>query len=186
MAIVCRARAIDKRRVNPGEHVIVVTAEGHTRASQTIVLGDGEVQSVTITLQADPGAAPAPTPAPDPVDTPQPDKETTGASSFPLWMTVGLSIGVAGFAVGGITGALSLSEAGTLSDACSDDKVCDEDPALQDAQDSGLLLAHISNVGFAVGAAGVIFGVIAIFTLDASDDTELSLWPGGGGMRGRF
>lgn len=60
---------------------------------------------------------------------------------------------------GGVAGGLSLSKASVAKGMCADD----ECPAsAQPKIDSAMLLANVSNVGFGVGLAGVVLGVVGV------------------------
>jgi hypothetical protein len=81
----------------------------------------------------------------------------------PVAAWVGFGVGAAGLVLGAITGGLSLAAEGRLADSCGPDKICS--PADEDSIDGGMLMANLSNVGFAVGGAGAVFGLIALFAL---------------------
>ncbi len=189
------AAGVGQRSVNPGEHTIVVRAPGYREGRARVSLSEGETTQTEIVLEEDPDAlapAPLPTPDPSPVPTPEPVAipEQDGAK-FPVWATVGFSVGLVGFGVGAAFGILSLSKAGDLEEACSDRGVCEPGIGLEETQDDALLFANISNVGFIVGGVGTAFGIVALFTLDAGDDEATAsiapiAGPGYVGVTGRF
>jgi PEGA domain len=189
------AAGLGQRSVNPGDHRIVVTAPGYLEASEQVTLGEGETKPLAITLKkdADTVVAPVPSPVPSkPAATAPPPSVDPHEGGFPVWATVGFSVGAVGIGVGAAFGILSLQKAGDLDEACPD-QTCPAGGGLEKTQDDSLLFANISNVGFAVGGAGVVFGVIALFTLDASDDDSETgiridpiVGPGYAGVRGSF
>jgi hypothetical protein len=176
----------DNRPTDPGEHEVSATAPGFTKATTRVVLVDGGQQGVTLTLQVDPNARSAaattgPTaPAAPPEGAPQasnppaaqassvppqpgtpapppPAGESHGSSS-----TAGivlLSIGVAGVAVGSIFGGLALGTKSKLDSACPN-KGC---PATSQSDiDSLSTQAWVSNIGFGVGIAGAVVGIVLL------------------------
>jgi hypothetical protein len=186
------AASVRKRSVNPGEHTVSVTAVGYKSVSQTVTLGEGESKNMSLMLDKDPNAVVTP-PSPDEPKRPaEPSDEGTsddGGGGFPVWATVGFAVGAVGIGVGAATGILSLGKESDLADQCNDDKQCAPDAV--SIQDDGILLANISNVGFIVGGLGIAFGVVALFTLDADDDSERAyvqpiVGPGWVGVRGAF
>lgn len=121
--------------------------------------------------------APAPAPAapvetppaqaakPAPPDAPAPAPETgVGPSRVPVYIAFG--VGAAGVAVGSIFGALALSQAGDVDDACPGGRCADDaDVGPQsDAQDSARAKGWVSTVGFGVGLVGVAAGVVLLVT----------------------
>ena len=71
----------------------------------------------------------------------------------------GFGLAVAGLAVGGVTGALTLSKAGDVKTQCANG-ICD--PAAKSDLDSASSLATISTIGFAVAGAGALCGVVGL------------------------
>lgn len=181
--------------VDPGTRKLKITAPGYLPVERDVTLDEGGEESVDVSLEVDPDA---------PVDPPPPDPggggagdpgPTTQEAGFPVFATIGFAVGGAGLVLGGVTGGLALGEEGSLADACTDDKRCPLDT--QADIDRANLLANLSNVGFAVGAAGAIFGVIALFTLDAPSETATDppeegvvltpiIGPTGAWLRGTF
>ncbi len=89
-----------------------------------------------------------------------------------MLVPIGFAVGGAALVAGAITGGLSLSKAGDITEACGD--TCPPDQ--EDALDSAIMLANISNVTFGVAAVGVVLGVVGL-TLDpgSSAPTEQAL-----------
>jgi hypothetical protein len=165
-ALEARVRALP-RRLNPGEHVVVVTAPGYFEATEKVTLVEGERRTVEIALRAGAPPPPIPTPPPDApraVPPPPPPEEPT--VSPVAW--VGFGIGGAGLVVGAVTGALSLSKQGSLEDECPGN-VCPE--SKRGEHDEIVALANVSNVAFGIGAVGVGVGIVSL-VLSLSDGDE--------------
>jgi hypothetical protein len=164
------------RKVNPGEKVIRARAEGFRAAEQRVAVREREQRVVRLRLEPLP-----------------PSPEAAGPSPL-VWL--GFSLGGAGLAVGTVTGVLSMVRASELKEQCQQD-VCPA--AVAEDIDGAMLLANVSNVGLAVGAAGVVLGLVgvAISGDDTPDDgdgdgdaatLELApmIGPTGFGISGRF
>ena len=169
---------IPRRLVNPApnEHLVSATAPGYNDASVTVSAKEGEQKPVTLTLEKGGRTAlpaiPTATPSAKPPEVPlEPDKKGGGV---PLAAMVGFGIGAAGLITGAITGGVSLAQTSGLKKDCEAAKgTLDACPAsVADAQarhDKALALANASNVTLAIGGAGVIFGVIALFAFKPSE-----------------
>lgn len=154
--------------VDPGSRRVKVTAPGYLPVEREVTIEEGGEATLEVDLDVDPDAAVV-LPPPDPGGgSGEPSTTMQEGASFPVFATVGFAVGGAGLILGAVTGGLALGEGSSLADACNDDKQC---PRSTEADiDRANLLANLSNVGFAVGAAGAIFGVVALFTLDAGDE----------------
>lgn len=150
---------------DPGEHVIVVRlADGRDR-EQRVTLATGENRELVVELPAatSTDAAPAPVAAP-----PAPAAKDAGVhrgSNKTVAYVVG-GIGLAGLAVGGVTGAMVLGKKGTIQDHC-DGTVCDAEG--KDAADSAKSLGLVSTIGFGVGIAGVATATVLLLTGGSSN-----------------
>ncbi|MEM9873585.1 MAG: hypothetical protein AAF928_01750 [Myxococcota bacterium] len=121
-----------------------------------------------------PGGLPAPVPAEGEVTPPAPMPEAgpgdAGEGSDLTWLAItGFSVGGAGILLGAITGGISLSQTNQIKDDCGDAATC---PGQRDDIDAATLTANLSNVGFAIGAAGAITGVIALLVDGSGDDAN--------------
>ena len=179
--------------VNPGKHVISALNADNVEKRADVDLAERDAKEIELTL-------PVPKPAVVQVDPPKPSaargaerpvttERTTGAS---VLVFGGLGLAVAGLAVGGITGALTLSKAGGVKAQCANG-VCD--PSVKSDLDSAESLATISTIGFAAAGGGLVLGVIGLLlprtkVESALQSTERSaaVWigPGGAGLRGSF
>jgi hypothetical protein len=147
-------------KVNPGKHTAKASAPGHREAVGEVTLKEGDTVTVKLRLIA---AEAAPAPGKKPEITPDapsaaPPNDAGGFRMSPL-VWIGLGVGAAGLAVGGITGILALSKAGDATDHCTGN-VCTAEA--QDPIDQSDLFANVSNVGFGVGVLGFGLGVLGL------------------------
>jgi hypothetical protein len=140
--------------INPGNHVVTVSAPGHADARYEIRLAEGAQQ----TLDVRAGAA-QPTPSPP---SPEQAPVTPRASSGSLQKTfawVSLGIGVVGVGVGSVFGVLAIkknhdSNAGGHCDSTG----CDATG--KSLRNEALGDATISTVAFAVGLVAIAGGIV--------------------------
>ncbi len=158
--------------VDPGDHEIVVSNPGHEDARFRVELKEGETTEVTLRLgkQVDSGPAEQDSSA----------AVTRGSDRTLGWILAG--VGVAGLAVGGITGLMVLGEKSIVDENCDADKRCNQTGL--DAVDSGQTLAPISTTGFIIGVLGL--GVGGYFLLKPAEKPKHALVPSigprGGGL----
>jgi hypothetical protein len=134
--------------MNPGDHLVTVTAKGHLPATASLSLAEGDTKTVTIDLAREPAAT-------GPIVPPKPSK---------YWPIAYAGFGVAGVGVvvGAITGALSLNNAGALAGECDGEGTATPGrcpAASQETLDRARALASASTASFVIGAVG---GVVAI------------------------
>ena len=95
-------------------------------------------------------------------------------------------MGVAGVAVGVVTGILAASEASDISAGCVDNHCLPADAARGDAAET---LGTVSTVGLVIGAAGIGVGV-GLLVFGGSDEgapkAALRAGPGSLTLRGAF
>jgi hypothetical protein len=164
------------RKLNPGEHLVVVSAENYGPSEKRFMLKEGEQAQLTITLS--PRAA---------APTPPRSQDATGSepsrSLSPLTY-VGFGIGGAGLIAGSLAGAFSLAAASRAEDKCPLKPRCPV--TARDDIDTAILLANVSNVGFALGAIGVgvgIFGLVAPGGVKATPVSSIRVRPAVGYRR---
>lgn len=143
--------------VNPGKHDILVTVQGaEGDAKGNVEVKEGEAKDVTVDVSAlkpvqKPVVTTTTTTLPPP---PPPEKKSVSPLVF-----IGFGVGAAGLIAGGVTGLMSMSKASTVKDQC-DGNTCPR--TVQSDLDSGKTLGTISTISFAVGAAGIVVGVIGL------------------------
>jgi len=135
-------------------------------------------------------ARPAATAGPSASAVPPPP-EAPAAQDGPLWPgVVVLGAGVVGLGIGGVTGAMALSETSTIEEGCDGTHCLKSD---SDRGDRASTLAAISTVGFIAGGALATAGVLLLVVrpgggASRSGDGQLSLSasPRGAWLSGRF
>jgi hypothetical protein len=176
------------RPVNPGSHEIVASAAGGVTTKKTVDVAEGDSRDVELTLIA---AAPPPTTAPvEPATTPTspPPPETQSGGLSPL-VYVGFGVAAAGLVVGGITGAIALSDASKVNSACHD-LSC---PTSIDGDlQTGRTMGNISTIAFIAAGAGAVAGIMGLVISHPSQEApktgSVEPWIGLGsaGLRGAF
>ena len=139
--------------VDPGDHVIIATTPDGVAHETRVTTGRGEHRLIEADLRPLPPPPPraplapvAPLPSPSPL-------RAVG------WVAGG--IGVAGLALGIVGGALVLGRKDTIHAHCGSDGGCDS--VGFEAADHARTFGITSDVGFAVGAAGLVaWGVLLL------------------------
>jgi len=158
-----------KRAVDPGNHVIVATADGFLPANATVVVAEGRTEVVT--LSPKPGGSPGVTPSAQggPVDT---TRRTIGIAA--------MAVGGAGLLVGAIMGGAEIAKHSSLEKSCPNGKCpLSEQPALQSQVNQFHAFGTASTVGFVAGGALAATGLILFFTAPKPSAGQLGLAPGG-------
>ena len=167
------------RLVDPGQHVVTVSATGRADRTYTLTLKDGD--QVEQTLDAGDLAAPAPAPvaaappaplAPATAPAPEQPPSSVGGTRRTIGFVVG-GVGVAGLAAGAVTGLLALGRASTVKQHCTND-ACD--PEGLDAASQGKWLAPTSTVAFIAGGVLLAGGAYLVF-FGRSPSTGVALAP---------
>jgi tetratricopeptide (TPR) repeat protein len=162
--------------IDPGEHALSATAEGHVPWSLRVrIAADADLVEVEV-----PALAPASSDAQRDGSAPASEAEALAAAELDatdgeratngsvLPYVIG-GIGVAALATGVVFGLLADARYQNAESACPEHVGCDQ-PAL-DAGDEAELRANLSNVGFGVGV--VALGVAAVLWL-TDDEPEAS------------
>jgi hypothetical protein len=170
--------------VDPGEHVITVSAPG--RSESRVVVEIAEAEQRELTVEAGPADSAVGTSAADSSSTLGPvrdRKSDDGSGQRTAGFVIG-GIGIAGLAVSLVAGAQALGEKNTVDDECDQNR-CTQ--AGLDAADSGKTWVTVSNVAFAVGAVGVGVGAFLVLSAGSSRGSETAVGahavPGGGALR---
>jgi hypothetical protein len=158
-----------RRSIDPGPHVLQVSADGFKPAELRFVVAEGGSADEPVTLEAEPSAS-SPLGAPPATQLPAtaPGSETPvsssggGARAVLPWVAFG--IGAAGLGVGAVTGFIAMGKHSDLLNGghCFPDGTCDK--AAQSDIDSYHTVGAISTVGFVVGGIGVVGGVVLLLT----------------------
>jgi hypothetical protein len=153
------------RKVNPGHHVVTAIA-GDSHAQTEVDVKEREVKGVLLDL---PAVAAAPPPVASNNTPPEQQKSIEPdhpKKKFPVISIIGFGVGVAGVAVGTVTGLMSLSKTSSLKDQCPNNQ-CPanvyDSSSFQSDKSSASTLGTLSTVAFIVGGAGVVVGVVGLF-----------------------
>jgi hypothetical protein len=145
------------RKLNPGKHVVVASADGFDDAREEISIAEAADEVVTLRL-ARQGES-----ASKPIEPTRLDQGGTGTTS-PL-VYVGFGVGAAGIVTGAVAGYLSMNETNEIKDGCDGDRC---PPASESDADGARTLAWVSNVGFGVGVVGIGLGIWGLASSGAS------------------
>ena len=182
--------------MNPGKHTVVARNADGVEKRSDVDLAERDAKEIDLALPVPapvvvtpmPGTAPASAAARDAAP------ETSRTTAAKVLVFGGFGLAFVGLAVGGVTGALTLSKAGDVKPQCANG-ICD--PAAKGDLDSASSMATISTIGFAAGGAGILCGVVGLLlprhvetaeTALHSSEARTSVWfgPGSMGVRGSF
>jgi hypothetical protein len=153
--------------VDPGAYTVTVTAPGRATTTASVTVVEAETTSVEV-------RAGAPTEG-----SLGGEIKTSKSMRTAGWVMGG--IGVAGLAVGGVAGILTLGKKSTVDDNCNaDTKFCNSTG--YDAAQSGKTLGLITTTGLVVGAVGVGVGAYLLLS-NGSGQAHSAVtagWVGGG------
>lgn len=185
------------RKVDPGAHVIVVSAPGLAEVTLEVTLAEGETREVSpelepITEPSPPARRPTRQPSvtmdPPPARPAQSSDSTTGR----VLLVGGASAAALGLVVGSVSGAMAMSRTAELQRSCP---TAGCPASRQDDYDAAHRWATVSNAAFAVGVVGLAVGTYGYFVSSSSPtrapvNAGVSVEPAAGlefaGVRGRF
>ena len=185
--------------VNPGRHVIEAHV-GARSAKAEINVAEGANASVPLELGGA-GPASASPASPAAAKAPAPAQGERSAVSFgaqaaatdarsrgvPAGVWVGLGVGVAGFALGGVSAGLAAQKKGDFSAACQGTHC---PPSERSKVDSYNTMLTLSTVGFIAGGVGLaaagVFWIAAPRSNEASASVGAYVGPGSAGIQGAF
>ncbi len=164
--------------VDVGTHAFQAAAPGYKPFSTSVTIDkDGETKDVVIPkLEVDTTAAPAAeTPAVTPAaagatsspEAPPVKEGSGGGSQRTLGFVVG-GLGLAGVAVGAVTGLMAISKNDASKELCPNDGACASRQGVDD-NDSAKTFGLVSTIAFAAGAVGIGAGAVLILTAPAGD-----------------
>ena len=163
--VVPRSELGTSNAVDPGDLQIRVSSPGRKDNVITVTLAEGETKDVFCELGApDTAAVTGDVVGPKPSALGADDREAMASSSDPRRTVsyVLLGVGAASLVVGGVTGVLALSKAGTVKDHCDASYACDQDGV--DAASAGRTLSPVSTITLIAGAALAGAGAYFFFT----------------------
>jgi hypothetical protein len=150
--------------VDPGAHVVVVSAPGFESKTFPVQLVEGQTSQLEVTPGAPlPQPAPEPPPAPRPAPVPPPPEPVgpTG-SGMRTWGWIAGGVGVAGAAAGSVLGLMAISKNNQSKQTCDAENVCDQGG--KDERDTARALGDASTVAFVVGGAGIATSIVLLLT----------------------
>jgi hypothetical protein len=149
--------------VNPGEHAIVVEAEGRSPRRYPVTLAEGQQQTLVVTA----GDEKEQKTGPSGTSPASREPKSEGGNGRTLGYVLG-GVGIAGVVTGVVAGTLMLHQKSVLDDNCNADKKCS--PAGLDAASSGHTLGIVTTVGLVTGALGLGAGAYFLFTAAPARD----------------
>lgn len=190
--------------VDPGQHEFTFVAQGQPAVTRTLVVIEGvKARREVIVLGSAATTAPPPPPPPvvtdrNPIASEAPAPVTAGSGGMGTQKMLGLvagGVGVAGLAVGGVFGMLTISEKNKQVDACG--SPCSAASHAEGSTDRSNALTDgtISTAAFVAGGALLVGGAVLFFTAAPSSRQPAtglvvtpSVGPGGGALllRGAF
>jgi hypothetical protein len=166
--------------VDPGEVVVEASAPGYAKLTRAVTLAAGARLSVSIPALARDSAAVSAPPVAPPVAAAAPaaSRESATRSGSPppptaplpakptrslAWPIALGAVGVVGLGVGSVFGIKAIKDASNSGDLCPNARCTEKrgETLMADARRE----ANVSNVGFAVGAAGVAAAIV-VYVLD--------------------
>ena len=173
-------------RVDPGDHVVQVTAPGARAAQSNVTVAEGQRVEVPVELVAeDFNTAPAESPAPAAAEAEPEPAPAAPSGPFP-WRTVGLvaaGVGVVGMGVGTYFGIDAISKNSTSNQTGCNGNVCTQ--SAYDTREDAKSAATASTIAFVVGGV-LAAGGITLWLLGPKGDAAAQVTPvalaGGGGL----
>jgi hypothetical protein len=157
--------------VDPGDHVVRISAAGHRSRQLGLRVPEGPVtQSLAVPkleIRTEASAA-------LPSDELTPDERARGVSGRKVLGLAGIGIGIAAVGVGSYFGVRTFSKKNDASSHCAGTE-CDATGVM--LQDDAHRSATASTVLFAVGAASVGLGVLLVWTAPSSSTVRARVQP---------
>ena len=168
--------------VDPGDHVVQLHVDDEVREERKVSLTPGGSARIEL-------AAPAFQAAVNPLQDSPTQQDPARPIPTGVWVLGG--VGVAGIAVGSVTGLMAAGKKQDIEDNCPN-RVCNEQG--RSSVDSAQSLGFVSTLSFGIGAAA-LGGAAFIWLSDSGTEAEAAKWqsqvrgvPGGATMSfsGRF
>jgi hypothetical protein len=160
--------------VDPGEHLVVVSAPGHADQRFKLLISEREIRILDADVgPLEPKRVDEPPLGRAPVDQQLPPSHSISPPprSPVLGYAIG-GIGVAGFVTGAIAGALVLQKKHVVDQHCGATKLCDDEG--YQASKSGKTLGIVTTAGLLTGAIGVGTGAFLILHASTPGDPRAS------------
>ncbi|MCU0694198.1 MAG: hypothetical protein MUF54_22625 [Polyangiaceae bacterium] len=140
---------------DPGEHMVTTQVPGGVEHAKQINIALGETARIELSVERLEAVRTQASTNPA-----SPSTEPARSSDARTWAYVLGGIGVAGLAVGTVTGLMAGAKKGTVDDNCKG-AACNAQ-GLAAAED-GKMLGNVSTAGFGVGLAGIAIGSVLWF-----------------------
>jgi hypothetical protein len=150
--------------VDPGQHKLLVEAEGFDAHEQTVKLQEMSQETVSVTMRAD-GTTPKESEADGSAT--KKKKKKKGPISPIIPASIAFGVGAVGLGVGTAFGVMAMSEANKAKGFCTGN-ICPDNPQIKSARDLSILNGNVSTAMFVVGGVGVATGVILLLVLPSS------------------
>lgn len=146
-----------KMPADPGGHRVVATVDGKEAFAQTVVLKEGRVETVSITIEGDVAPPPPPSETPKPVE--------IGPSQRTGYIFLGA--GITSVVVGGMFVKLRNDTINELEGQCVDDH-CSQ--ALEDTSNRGKIFTMAANAFLGAGVISAGIGTVILMQSDAEPE----------------
>lgn len=159
------------RAYEPGSYSVEGSFAGAVRGTRTVELTAGSEEMIDVDVREAGSDEPAGSAVAAPAERSipkQPDESSSGSGALMPLATVAAGVGVAGFAMFAITGAMNQSTFDDVEARCTSDNQCP--PEVQEDIDKGETLQTLANVGLVIGAVGLVTGITLFSIHLASDD----------------
>jgi hypothetical protein len=172
--------------LDPGKHVLVISAPGRPDEKRDVALQEGETLAVEISLPPlppppDPAAPVQPPPPPPPPEEPPAADDTDASVPVWAWVTGGFGLVLGGLAIGFAVDAVNT--AAFLEERCGSDLFCQEDLSF-DPEPSNERKNRSTALAIGFGAGGVValtaslIGVLLSIDDDPPGAARVTPWLG--------
>lgn len=175
--------------VDPGAHLVTVSAANHPSWTTTVPIQRGETRNVEVDLPEPAAPTPGAWPTPPPRAAPQPMPETTSTTKHNPVHTVLLVSSLAGYAGTVGFGLLTLTANKRASDGCISDRSYCFTQDGRDAAASRNTYAWLSTISIAVAVGssiGLLIVPVRVSTTATAPKTRLGVGPGTLSLSGTF
>jgi tetratricopeptide (TPR) repeat protein len=158
--------------IDPGKHVVEANAAGFNAWKYEYTAVEGKLEELAIALVKQPSAEPE-----------HPVKIPEGPSPRSSRRTIGIAVVAVGGAIlagGAVFGVIAKSRNDDAKDICGGDIDACDPARLADAQDkvdAARKAGNLSTVGFIVGGAAVVTGIVLFVTAPKSTKRHVSIVP---------
>jgi tetratricopeptide (TPR) repeat protein len=161
-------------RVNPGEHLLIESADGKLPFEKSFSVDEGEKLALSLPLLASKPVLEAP-PTAAPVLAAQPIETKRSGSDFGPWPWITTGTGVGLVTIGMLTGLAAAAKAKQLKQQC-DGKQCD--PSLKGLHDKAVVLARATDALWLTGTVLVGVGVTLFIVEGGKGSSNAALQAG--------